>query len=122
MLLVFTFFDTTQAVGGSVVRAAGKQGIGAFVTSTSYWACGIPLSYYCAFKMEFGIKGLWFGPTVSVILMTILYNMIIGCIDWQDLLYKMDERRQEENARIANLRSEERQITTEEADDEEPRQ
>ena len=24
VLLVFTFFDTTQAVGGSVVRAAGK--------------------------------------------------------------------------------------------------
>ena len=72
--------------------------------------------------MDFGIKGLWFGPTVSVILMTVLYNMIIGCIDWQDLLYKMELRRQEENARIANLRSEERQVTTEEADDEERRQ
>ena len=90
MLLVYTFFDTTQAVGGSVVRAAGKQGIGALVTSTSYFVCGIPLSYYCAFKMDFGIKGLWFGPLVSAILMTVLYHLIISCIDWPDLLQRME--------------------------------
>ena len=87
---MFTFFDTTQAVAGAVVRACGKQGIGAFVTSTSYWACGIPLSYYCAFKMDFGIRGLWFGPTLAVLLMTFLYNSIIGCINWPELLEQME--------------------------------
>ena len=33
--LLFTLFDTTQAISGGVVRACGKQGIGAFVTSVS---------------------------------------------------------------------------------------
>merc|ERR1712060_480602 len=103
VLLVFTFFDTTQAVGGAVVRACGKQGIGAFVTSFSYWAIGIPLSYYSCFKLEFGIRGLWFGPTAAVTLMTFLYNTIIGCIDWPDLLDEMDRRKQKENAIAASL-------------------
>ena len=115
VLLVFMFFDTTQAVAGSVVKACGKQGIAAFATSTSYWLCGIPLSYYCAFKTDFGIRGIWFGPTFAVAFMTLLYNTIIGCIDWQDLIAKIEQRRIDEQERIAKLKAE-KQIAEKEND------
>ena len=35
--------------------------------------------------------------------MSILYNAIIGCIDWPDLLEQMEKRREAENAIVANL-------------------
>ena len=52
ILIIFTFFDTTQAMGMSVIKASGKQGWGAFITGTAYFMFGIPVSYLCAFKNE----------------------------------------------------------------------
>ena len=100
------FFDTTQAVAASVVKACGKQGIAALATSTSYFLCGIPLSYYCAFKTDFGIQGIWFGPTFAVAFMTFLYNSIIGCIDWPTLIAQIVKRRADEKERIDKLKAE----------------
>ena len=92
IFLVFTIFDTTQAVSGAVVRACGKQLIGAFVTAASYFACGIPVSYYQTFQKDHGIIGLWMGPTLSVLLMTCLYNLLICNINWQSLFDEADAR------------------------------
>ena len=52
ILILFTLFDTTQAMGMSVIRATGKQGLGAIITATAYFVIGIPFSYYFAFVKE----------------------------------------------------------------------
>ena len=52
ILIIFTLFDTTQAMGMSVIKATGKQGLGAVITGTAYFIIGIPCSYYFAFVKE----------------------------------------------------------------------
>ena len=49
ILIFFTLFDTTQALSMSIIRATGKQGLGAIITGTAYFVLGIPCSYYFAF-------------------------------------------------------------------------
>lgn len=44
-----------------------------WVTSLDYWVFGIPLSCYAMFKLNLGIEGLWFGPTLAVFLNYIVY-------------------------------------------------
>ena len=55
VLILFTLFDTTQAMGMSVIRASGKQAFGALITATAYFVFGIPVSYWFAFEKEQGV-------------------------------------------------------------------
>jgi len=96
VLIIFTFFDTTQAMGMSVIRASGKQGFGAFITGTAYFVFGIPTSYYFAFVKEQGCRGLWWGPTLAVAYNTLWYNVIILRMDWPTLIAEIKERRAKE--------------------------
>lgn len=40
---------------------AGKQGLGAITNLALYWALGIPLAAWLAFKLQWGVAGLWWG-------------------------------------------------------------
>lgn len=86
VLMVFTIFDTTQAMGMSIIKASGKQSLGAVVTGTAYFLVGIPISYYFAFAREMSIEGLWWGPTIATAYNTLWYNIIIARIDWPELI------------------------------------
>ena len=83
-------------MGQSVIRASGKQGLGAFITGTAYFLIGIPVSYYFAFTKGQDVKGLWWGPTIAVAYNTIWYNVIISRIDWPALLKDLKERDEKE--------------------------
>lgn len=50
ILILFTLFDTTQAMGMSVIKATGKQAAGAVITGSAYFCLGVPISWYFAFK------------------------------------------------------------------------
>ena len=97
ILIFFTFFDTTQAMGMSLIRATGKQGLGAIITGTAYFVIGIPCSYYFAFVRGQDIRGLWWGPTLATLYNTLWYNLIIVRIDWPRLIGEIIEREEKEN-------------------------
>ena len=44
----------------------------------------MPTEYLLAFKLEWGISGLWAGYGASAILLSILYFCILACINWQE--------------------------------------
>eukprot|EP00353_Schmidingerella_taraikaensis_P007189 CAMPEP_0185580444 /NCGR_PEP_ID=MMETSP0434-20130131/16533_1 /TAXON_ID=626734 ORGANISM="Favella taraikaensis, Strain Fe Narragansett Bay" /NCGR_SAMPLE_ID=MMETSP0434 /ASSEMBLY_ACC=CAM_ASM_000379 /LENGTH=138 /DNA_ID=CAMNT_0028198711 /DNA_START=1004 /DNA_END=1420 /DNA_ORIENTATION=+ len=96
ILIIFTLFDTTQAMGMSVIRASGKQGLGALITGSAYFIFGVPTSYLLAFVKDMGLRGLWVGPTVAVAYNTICYNLIIARIDWVSLIKDMKLREKKE--------------------------
>lgn len=50
-----------------------------------YWVLGIPLSMYCMFKIDLGIQGLWFGPTLAVFLNYLFYQRVILGADLQKI-------------------------------------
>jgi len=98
LLMVFVVFDTTQGISSSVIRGTGQQRIGSYITSSAYWAFGIPISLLCVFVWEDGIRGLWFGPTFAVLYNTICYTFLIQRINWPDLVQKVKERRAKDKA------------------------
>lgn len=46
--------------------------------------------------MNYGIKGLWYGPTFAVAYNTFWYNVLIACIRWPELIEEARERRNKE--------------------------
>ena len=56
------------------------------ITVSAYWVFGIPLSALLVFYFDYGIKGLWVGPTFAVAYNTVLYVYISSKIDWQKLI------------------------------------
>ena len=72
ILSFFLFFDCMQQVIVGMIRALGKQGIASFAAVIAFWIIGIPMSLYFVFVLQKGLKGLWYGPTTSVILLCFL--------------------------------------------------
>ena len=78
----FVFFDCVQGVGQGIIRGLGKQGIASTVTIIGYWVLGIPISLVAVFYYNYGIIGLWTGPSVALIFNFIFYYVIIIRTDW----------------------------------------
>ena len=106
LLCTFTLFDTVQAMGLSVIRGSGKQASGAVLTLTAYWLLGIPLAYFFALYKGMGVRGLWIGPTAACAYLSLMYNILIMCINWPALFEEIRKRRDDENALKERLAAE----------------
>ena len=105
VFLAYNIFDTIQIMGSSVMRAALKMGWGTIFNFIGYFICGLPLSWYCAFKLEMGIAGIWIGPTFAAAFLSITYNMMIASVDWRELINTIEERTRQENEMKEKLKS-----------------
>lgn len=90
---VFVIFDTTQGVSSSVIRGTGQQRIGSWITLSAYWVFGIPIALLCVFTFDYGIRGLWAGPTVAVFYNTACYTFLINRINWEKLIEDSRKKR-----------------------------
>ena len=64
LLLIAAFFqlsDGIQVVGLGILRGLGDVKIPTIIAVISYWLIGLPLGYFFAFKLQFGIQGIWYG-------------------------------------------------------------
>jgi len=52
---------------------------------------GIPAALVFVFKYEYGIRGIWMGPTIAVVFLTITYMVIFSNINWLGLIQKAKE-------------------------------
>lgn len=78
--------DCLQGVGKCILTASGLQKYGAFFTLIAYFVFGIPISWYLSFKADWGINGLWYGPTVACAFNFFVYYFIFEKTDWQKLI------------------------------------
>lgn len=90
---IFVFFDTTQNVGSSAIRASGRQRLGAFITGLAYWAIGIPVTCMLVFWQTWGITGIWVGPTLAVMFNTVAYQIIVKQTNWTELIREAEKER-----------------------------
>ena len=82
VISIFVFFDCVQGVSNGAISGLGLIKKVKWVTIFDYWVLGIPLSVYCMFKLSLGIQGLWFGPTLAVIMNYVFYQNVIMGADW----------------------------------------
>ena len=82
VITIFVFFDCIQGVANGAIIGLGTIARVKWVTVLDYWVIGIPISLYFMFNQDLGIKGLWIGPTVAVVLNFIFYSWEIFQADW----------------------------------------
>ncbi|KAJ2124426.1 ethionine resistance protein [Coemansia sp. RSA 720] len=78
-------FDGMNGLVGGVMRALGKQRVGALVAFPSFWILGIPLGFYLALgPLELEVVGLWLGLAAAVVAYTGAQQWyILFCVDWR---------------------------------------
>jgi MATE family multidrug resistance protein len=68
---VFQLFDGLQTVLTGALRGVGNTGIAMWVNFVGYWLFGLPVGYFLCFHRGYGVVGLWWGLTISLVLISI---------------------------------------------------
>jgi MATE family multidrug resistance protein len=64
----FELFDGFQIVAAGALRGIGDTRSPAWTHFSGYWLAGLPLAYSLCFPMRWGVRGIWVGLTVALIL------------------------------------------------------
>jgi len=63
----------------------GRQTLGAWVNGICYPLIGLPISWYLSEKAHLGLRGIWLGETIGVILASCVYfSYVCFRVDWQE--------------------------------------
>ena len=79
---LFSVYDGFQAVMGGVFRGLGRQAMIAKMNLFSFWAIGVPVGYGLCFKAGLGVSGLWWGLSIGLGVLAIIYIVLWFRIDW----------------------------------------
>ncbi|XP_052432378.1 multidrug and toxin extrusion protein 1 isoform X1 [Carassius gibelio] len=79
----FHLLDATAAASGSIVKALGKQKIGAVCNLVGYYAVGFPIGISLMFAAKWGIFGLWTGLLISVFLQSVFLIALLLKLNWK---------------------------------------
>jgi MATE family multidrug resistance protein len=64
----FELFDGLQVVATGALRGLGDTRTAAFAHFTGYWIFGLPIAWALCFHYQWGVRGIWIGLTVALIL------------------------------------------------------
>ena len=79
----FQLVDGIAGVGGGILRGSGRQKFGAWINLGGYYVLGLPLGVIAAFKLDFGLSGLWAGLTFSLLFCASCIMFIVMKTDWE---------------------------------------
>jgi MATE family multidrug resistance protein len=68
----FQLFDGTQVVGLGILRGMGDVNIPTLITFLAYWVVGLPVGYVLGLQMHLGVKGVWYGLVLGLMVSSIL--------------------------------------------------
>jgi MATE family multidrug resistance protein len=57
------------------LRGLSDTKIPTLVTIIAYWVIGIPIGYYMAFNLNFGLYGIWYGLSIGLTFSAILLSV-----------------------------------------------
>ncbi|KAG2032419.1 mate-domain-containing protein [Suillus americanus] len=97
VVAMYQVFDGIAAVTSGVLRAQGRQLVGALLNLSGYYVIGIPFGVWLTFKMGMGLVGLWVGLTVSLIYCSVWGTYLCIATDWQKEMKKVSDRLAVEN-------------------------
>lgn len=78
LLIIACFFqllDGTQVVGLGILRGMGDVNIPTFITFFAWWVIGLPSGYLMGVELGWGVKGVWYGLTLGLLMSSILLNL-----------------------------------------------
>lgn len=72
---VFQVFDGLQVVGMGQMRGIKQTRAPLLVTLVAFWGVGAPWGYYCAFVLDLGVDGLWYGLLTGLGVAAVLHQL-----------------------------------------------
>lgn len=86
ILAIWSPLTVVDGLIWGVFRGAGKQKSAAVTNTLAYYAAGIPVGAFLAFRCDFGVEGLWIGTGVGdVLVVNTLIALMMWCWSWQQL-------------------------------------
>ncbi|KAJ1984093.1 ethionine resistance protein, partial [Coemansia umbellata] len=78
-------YDGMNGLTAGILRALGKQALGALLAFPAFWVLAIPLGFYLAMgPANLEIAGLWLGLAAGVIVYSLAQqSYIIFSVDWR---------------------------------------
>lgn len=70
---VFQVFDGTQVVGSGILRGSADTTFPAGIALVGFWLLGLPAGWALAFRAGLGARGLWWGLTVGLAAVAVLF-------------------------------------------------
>ncbi|HEX4771962.1 MAG TPA: MATE family efflux transporter [Bryobacteraceae bacterium] len=68
----FQLFDGIQTAATGALRGLGETRIPMLVNLGGYWVIGLPIGYLLCFNLHRGVYGVWWGLTISLILIALV--------------------------------------------------
>ncbi|KAG0271034.1 hypothetical protein BGZ95_001225 [Linnemannia exigua] len=95
LVALFQISDGLAGVGGGVLRGVGLQHLGAYLNLIAYYLVAFPVGYLLAFKLQWGLKGLWSALCVALWMVGLGELFVIFKTDWRAEVVKCKERNDE---------------------------
>ncbi|THU97469.1 MATE efflux family protein [Dendrothele bispora CBS 962.96] len=104
LLAMFQVFDANAAITSGILRARGKQIMGAVLNISAYYVLGIPFGIFLAFKRTMGLTGLWLGLTVALVICAVVGTVLcVWTPDWEKEVEKVMERLESDKRDLESL-------------------
>lgn len=75
--------DGMVAVLSAVLRASGRQAIGAMFNIAGYWCVCLPLAWLLGFHLQLGVLGFWIALTLATAMQAAAFGILISRFDWK---------------------------------------
>jgi multidrug resistance protein, MATE family len=72
IVAAFQVFDGAQTVATGALRGLGETRFPMMMNFAGYWLIGLPLGWWLCFRMGWGLRGLWMGLTLALVLIASL--------------------------------------------------
>lgn len=90
--LIFAVPDAVQINLHGIIKGLGKQKWASVACLLVLYPFNISLAYTLAFHFEYGVYGLWYSQTASIILLDILYIIIYIKADLHEIIKELKDR------------------------------
>jgi len=67
----FQLSDGTQVVAAGILRGMGRPNAAAIVNLLGYYVLGLPLAYVLAFRYGLGLRGIWYGLILGLLVVSV---------------------------------------------------
>ncbi|KIK65104.1 hypothetical protein GYMLUDRAFT_240421 [Collybiopsis luxurians FD-317 M1] len=95
----FQIADGLAGSCGGALRGQGRQHLGAMFNFIAYYILALPLGISLAFRINYGLKGLWIGQVVGLTIVGLCEYGAIYYSDWNREVEKGIQRNAEEAKR-----------------------
>ena len=101
ILLLYLPMESAKTMTAAMLRNTGRPGVTVIGNALVCLGVMLPVGYWVAVKLKYGLVGLWFTMAVSWFMVASVYFWILFTTDWQsqaDLAYARNVHAAEEHA------------------------